>query len=223
MKTTLITLILFLTITGTAQSFIQYGEAELKNPDLEVNAYVDYMVTDFAPDISEMDVVFGKGDRTSFTESSRYYYFYQLEATNITQLKFLYIEHSCPAPVSPETEPFTSAGYIKNKDLDYIPFNHNIVDEHEQAFYLRNPLADIDISSGWVWEYSGLELQPNEESAVLFFTSKYAPAYSTASVFTKDSTELTGTVPAPAVPEPSAMLLFSLSGVWFGLKKIIKK
>lgn len=215
-----VVLFVILGVAVQSAALEQKSEAELYHSFIGTT-YVDYIVTDIMPDISNMIFEFEIGDLNAFENSSLYYYFYQVE-NHLANDAVEYFE------IQVDGSAIVTAGYISNPlDLDDVPFSHTgvpgdneyvqvaLVNPSDMAFYPGGVFPGITIPDWFVWDFSFTDpVNPGEESTVLFLTSNLPPADTAADALVIDFL-LEGTVSGPsAVPEPSAMALFLFGGLW---------
>ncbi|RJP60093.1 MAG: PEP-CTERM sorting domain-containing protein [Candidatus Auribacter fodinae] len=228
MKLITSTVLAVLLIASTSTALETKGEAVLHNSFLGYTTYLDYMVTDMVPDTSNMIFEFEIGDLDAFMNGSMYYYFYQLE-NHVADEELNYLSLDVPGVN------IVTAGYISNPlDLDESPFSHSVVGDHEfvqldivnpsDMYYVPGFFSPgFSTPDSFIWEFQfGNEILTSEESTVLFITSLVGPTNSNAQTIVIDFA-LEGDVPAPAVPEPSAMLLFGLGSIWFMRRWMAKR
>jgi len=178
---------------------------------------LDIILTDVTPDVSGMTLVFASGSLAVFN-SAPYYYFYQVE----NQLPG-FINELTGFGLFLDPSTISTAGYISLQDLDDpLTFDHNVVGEFEStAGTLVDPLSTTILTDSIFWEFDPTIAQ-NDESAVLFITSNFSSTSSLAFAEGIDAAfETDVLVPggAPAVPEPSAMLLFGFGIAIIGYAK----
>lgn len=224
MKNMLCVLGIIFALTTQTYALEEKKEAQLFHAAIGTT-YLDYIVTDITPDISNAQLEFGIGDLGSFL-SSTYFYFYQLENHLDTESLETFNVYLAETSIK-------SAGYFVNELLDSSVFMHDLGSaEHEMSGgVLKDPLS-IDFYPGdplygfadmLTWSFFGNNaLFPADQSTVLFITSDLPPADTDVDALSIDFL-LAGKASAPStVPEPTAMILFGLGSAML-VKSVRKK
>lgn len=207
---------LFFVCTSVSHASTTMGEATFTRSGETVR--VDYIVS--SADLAAQNMIFHfvdtLGDKNDY-DSSAYYYYYQLENTSLSAVSTLTIN------IIPEL--IVTAGYIDLADIDdAATFNHNLGISETETTSLGpvNPLGVSYSPAGLVphisWVFLFPALAPDSESTV-FFISSNSPAAPALALIDAGSPGLESQLPAP-IPEPSAVLLFSIGAIAYIKKKL---
>ena len=195
------------------------GESDYIRPITGEIAHVDWIVT--PTDLTSgqgFTSSFFHGDSTGFN-SSKYYYFYQIENTTSSNISTLMLNVN-PANIK-------SAGFLMHVDLDSAPFSHFVPLESETAstgpIDPSSTLLSIPGVSHVTWMFHVPIIGVGEYSTVLFLSSDVLPQYQLSHIGA-GSPALAGTLPAPSlsnvvIPEPLSIMLLGSTIVGIILRR----